>query len=77
MGLRLIFEVYERGQEFVGGGRHIKPWWRQEELNEVLRDMLTEATQDAQPMQRRQETSDVQVDGGPHVSKGLERGAEE
>ena len=62
MGLRLIFEVYERGQEFVGGGRHIKPWWIQEELNEVLRDMLTEATQEAQPMQRRRETEDPMLE---------------
>ena len=45
--LHPIFEGCAHEKGFEGGGRQRIPWWRHEDLEEVLRETLVDASQKA------------------------------
>ena len=56
MALRPIFEVCAREPGFDGAGQRNKLWRRKEEMDEVLRVKMVEASQEARIRQSRRDT---------------------
>ena len=59
-----IFEVCAWEPEFEGGGWMKKPWWQQEDPDEVSRAMLEEASREAWLRHRLRDTPQVETGRG-------------